>query len=286
IALSRFTGTMAITGSALTGIAWLYVALMPAGVLLAIALVPSGDAPTHRLATLRELWVSLRTNRPLWCYCGIIGAWGLGQGAYLSVALIFISDYMHMAAAFPLMMITFFITQALTMPPWYRAVAKFGKHRVWAFSMLVDVLTRPLILLVPFLGGLPALLGFTALGAMLNAPAYICPYSVLGDVVDYDLMRTRVNKAGNIFAFNTLLIKVSMAVGAGSAFAALDFFHYHVGGHNTPTAQLGLLLCYLVYPALIYFAAVAFAWSFPITARRHRAILARISRSADSANPA
>ncbi len=280
IALSRFTGTMAISGTALTGIAWLYVALMPASVLLAILFVPSGDAPTHRLATLRELFVSLRTNRPLWYYCGIIGAWGLSQGAFLSVSLIFISDYMHMASAYPLMMIVFFVAQAVAMPPWYRAVAKFGKHRVWAFSMFVDVITRPLVLLVPLLGGLPILLVLTALSAILNAPAYICPYAVLGDVVDYDLMRTRVNKAGNIFAFNTLLIKVTMAIGAGLSFTALDLVHYHVGGHNSSTALTGLLLCYLVYPALLYLLAVVFAWRFPITANRHRAILRRIARGA------
>jgi Na+/melibiose symporter-like transporter len=93
-------------------------------------------------------------------------------------------------------------------------------------------------------------------------------------------MRTRVNKAGNIFAFNTLLIKVTMAIGAGLSFTALDLFHYHVGGHNTSAAQTGLLLCYLVYPALLYFVAVLFAWRFPITARRHRAILRRIARGA------
>jgi len=64
--LVGLTGTTALTGTALAGIAWLYAALMPAGILLAVFFVPTGNQHQERLATLRELWRSLRTNKPLW----------------------------------------------------------------------------------------------------------------------------------------------------------------------------------------------------------------------------
>jgi len=275
--LVGLTGTTALTGTALAGIAWLYAALMPAGILLAVFFVPTGNQHQERLATLRELWRSLRTNKPLWRYYSAISAWGLGQGCYLSVIIIFLTDYMKLGAFFPFLMIAFFAVQIVAMPFWHKAIARFGKHRVWVFSMVLDACSRPLILL--FAPGSQAIVPLFALGAIsafLNAPANIAPGAILGDVVDYDLLKSRVNKAGNVFAFNTLLIKATMAVGAGLAFWILDAFEYQVGKINTSASNFGLMAAYLVFPALMYFVASSIAWNFPLTKNRHSIIRRRI----------
>ncbi|MEI9994328.1 MAG: MFS transporter [Rhizomicrobium sp.] len=278
LALSRLTGTMAITGATLSGIAWLYVALMPVGVILAVLFVSSGIQTQEKLSTVRQMLQSFGRNKPLWNYYGAISAWGLGQGAYLSVILIFLSDYLQMAQYFPVLMIAFFIVQAVTMPLWQWIVTRHGRHRVWAVTMTLDALSRPLILLLAPGAGMVPLLAIGALGAFLNAPANFCPTAILGDVADYDLMKSGMNKTGNLYAFNTLLIKATMALGAGFAFLMLDMFHYKVGHSNGAHANLGLLLCYLVFPALLYFIASAIAWFFPIDAARHSVIRRRIER--------
>jgi GPH family glycoside/pentoside/hexuronide:cation symporter len=279
LALMQFTGTTAITGAAMSGIAWLYAALMPAGILLAVLFVPTGTAMVEQLATLREIWHSLRTNRVLWRYYTAMAAWGLGQGCYLAVIIIFLSDYMKLAEYFPFLMIAFFAVQIVAMPFWQRAIVRYGKHRVWVFSLVFDACTRPLILL--FAPGGAAIMPLFVLGAFsafLNAPANIAPSAILGDVVDYDLMKSRVNKAGNVFAFNTLLIKATMAVGSGAAFFMLGVFNYQMGRTNTAGANAGLLIAYLVFPALMYFVTSALAWNFPIDARRHNIIRRKIER--------
>jgi glycoside/pentoside/hexuronide:cation symporter, GPH family len=279
ILLVGITGTTALTGTSNAGIAWLYVVLMPAGVLLAVLFVPSGAEVTERLATVRELFRTLRRNKPFLRYNLGYSAWGLGQGAYLSVIVIFLSDYLHMAAAFPILMIVFFGAQTLFMPFWQKMIERYGKHHVWSFSLVADVLSRPLVLLVLYLGGgIPMLLAASLVTAFFNAPQNICPGAVLGDVVDYDILTTRSNKAGNIFAFNTLLVKATMAIGAGLAFFVLDHVHYQVGHDNTQAANLGLLTIYLVYPAIMDFIAAGILWSFPIDARRHGIIRRRIER--------
>jgi Na+/melibiose symporter-like transporter len=282
LALVGITGTTAITGTSLSGIAILYAGLMPVAIILAVIFVPSGRKLAERLATLRELFHSLRNNKPLWSYNSLLAAWGLGQGAFLSVIVIFLSDYMNMGADFPFLMIAYFAVSAAALPLWQKLIARYGKHRVWAVSMALDVSLRPLILLIPiFGGGLFALIAVSSIGAFLNSPANICPGAVLGDVVDYDLMKTNVNKAGNIFAFNTLLVKATMAAGAGLAFTMLDRFHYRVGHANTAHANMGLIICYLVFPAIMYFIAATIAWRFPIDAARHSIIRRRIERRAE-----
>jgi len=83
---------------------------------------------------------------------------------------------------------------------------------------------------------------------------------MLSDVINYDLFKSRTNKAGNIFALNTLLVKASMAIGAGGAFAVLDAFHYHAGKANTGSGETGLLICYILIPSALHLRSAAAGW--------------------------
>ncbi len=207
------TTTTAITDTALTGIAWLYTILMPAGMILAIIFVSSGAEVTAAPSTLGQLMTSLKRNKPLWHYFGIISAWGFGQGGYLSVSFIFLTYYMHLGKIYPYLMIMFFFVALVALPTWAPLTRRIGKHRTWALAMSLDVLTRPLLLLLtPGSGAAVPVMMLVALSAFLSAPCNIAPSSVLGDVIDYDILKTRANKAGNFFAINTLLIKATIAL--------------------------------------------------------------------------
>lgn len=283
IGMSYFTGSTELGAPSLTVIAWLYALLMPLGTLLAVLFVPSGPGGQDAPPTLAQILASLRGNGLLHRYFGIVGSWGLGQGAYLAVILIFLSDYLQMAAIFPFVMIGFFAIQILSMPFWVKMIARYGKHRVWAFSMVADVSIRPLVLLLePGMGSLYPMIALSALGAFLNAPANVTPGAMLGDIVDYGTLKHGANNAGNYFALNTLLVKATMALGAGLAFFTLDGFGYQVGEPNAAHANTGLFIAYLGIPALMYFLAAYFAWTFPLDARRHDIVRRRVERRANS----
>jgi len=281
LALASFTGTFAITGATLTGIAWLYGLLMPAGILLSLWFVPNGDVPQDAAATFRDFLRTVRHNRPLWIFLALMVCWGLGQGMYLSTIFIFVQDYLQLGDIFPVLMILYFVVQIGALPVWLRITRRIGKHRAWAIGMVCDVLTRPLILL--FANGsetpMAAMIAIILIGAFFGASGIAAPASILGDVVDYDLMKTRVNKAGRFFAFQILLTKATMALGAGAGFMLLDKVGYKVGETaNTATANGGLIAAYLVIPALFWIAAASVAWRFPITAARHNIIRQRMER--------
>lgn len=281
IAMSHFTGSTELGAASLSMIAWLYALLMPAGIILAVLFVPSGSTGSETPPTLKQILKSLRGNGLLHRYFGIVGSWGLGQGAYLSVILIFLSDYLHMAAIFPFIMIGFFAIQIVSMPFWMKMITRYGKHRVWAFSMVADVATRPLILLLtPGLDSIYPMIALSALGAFLNTPANVTPGAMLGDVVDYGVLRHRINNAGNYFALYTLLVKATMALGAGAAFFTLDGFGYRVGSLNGAHANTGLFIAYFVVPAVMYFTAAYLSWTFPLNAHRHDIVRKRIERRA------
>jgi Na+/melibiose symporter-like transporter len=278
ILLAAGTGTTALTGSSLTVIVGLYILLMPASVVVSAVLVRGGRPVVSRPLRLMDIAKSLATNRPLILYYLAIGTWGLGQGASLSTILLFIDDRLGLGSAFPFIMIAYFGVTVLSIPLWMRLVPRLGRHRLWAVSLIGSALARPLILMVsPGPQALWPMLGLTCLNAALGAPWNFAPTSILSDVIDYDFWRSGANKAGNLFAFNTLLIKVTMALGAGGAFVLLSAFHYHAGKTNNAGGALtGLLLAYLLVPGVLHVLAGALAWVFPLDARRHAIVQRRL----------
>jgi len=277
IFLSKFTGTTQITGSSLTAIAWLYLLLMPTGLAFAAWIVPRGVPIVTRALRLIDIGKSIVSNRPLMFYLMAYGLWGLGQGASLSTTILFLNDRMGLASLFPFLMIALFATTVLTIPLWMRLVPVLGRHRVWAWSLALSALTRPLVLfVVPGPSATLPILVLTCLNGFLTAPWNFAPPSMLSDVIDYDLWKSRTNKAGNLFALNTLLVKATMAIGAGGAFVVLDAFHYKVGHANTGSGDVGLLICYMAIPGVLHLLAALMGWNFPLDAKRQTVVRRRL----------
>lgn len=281
IGMYSVTGTTEINAGALSAIAWLYVILMPVGIILAVVFVSSGAVGSEALSTVSQFVRSLRRNGPLQRYLAVIGMWGLGQGAYLSVILIFVSDYLQLGAIFPFIMIAFFVIQIAAMPLWVHIIGRIGKHRTWAIALVAGALSPYLMLLLPpGPQSLVPLIAIACVTALFNAPTNLTPTAVLGDVVDYDIMKCRANNAGNIFALNILLVKATMALGTGFAFWVLDAYGYKVGGQNGEAATLALLAVYLLFPTVTHVTAALLIWRFPLDSKKHSTIRRRIERRA------
>jgi len=75
ILLFELSGTTSITGTSLTAIAWLYLVLMPAGLVLAAVVVPKGVRVATQTLRLRDIFASVRLNRPLQHYLLAYGMW-------------------------------------------------------------------------------------------------------------------------------------------------------------------------------------------------------------------
>jgi Na+/melibiose symporter-like transporter len=114
--------------------------------------------------------------------------------------------------------------------------------------------------------------------AFFNAPSNFLPPAIVGDVVDYNTLKTGTNKAANFYAINTLVIKVTMALGSGAAFALLAASHYEVGAANGAGANWGLISAYLGIPTVTHLIAAWLSWNFPLTRKRHEAVRRRLER--------
>ena len=186
---------------------------------------------------------------------------------------------MQLESLFPYLMLTYFAIQVASMPVWFKILVRFGKHKPWAVSWALPPFVSMLILLLdPGTKMILPLFLIVAAMSFLAGGGIVVPVAILGDIVDYDILKSGSNRAGVYFAFYTLLQKFSMGAGMGIGLPMLTAFGYQLGGENDSLAIFGLVFTYLAPPALFSLMAAAVIWGFPIDARRHRIIVRRIKQ--------
>ena len=273
VILFRFYGTTGFTQGTLRVIVWLYAALMLPAVICIKRHVPDRPSARTIAPTLRDLARSLKQNRPLALYFLAIALWGTGQGIWFSTTFLFLNDYLRVGSMFPLIMIVFFLSTIAAIPLWGGAERRMERHVLWAISMILSALTRPLALLpAPGMHSLPFIMLLTAAGGALSAPANFMPYAILADVIDYDIWKTGTSKSSTLYALNTLITKTALAMGSGAGFIILGWVHYHAGQANHGLPLTGLLLCYTVICSIPQLIAAMIIFYFPIGRHAHTLI--------------
>jgi len=115
------------------------------------------------------------------------------------------------------------------------------------------------------------------------ATAYVVPWSMVPDVVEYDQLRSGQRSEGSYYAFASFFQKLATGValwGMGTALA--------LTGYITPTASsplpdqpLAAINAMRIFigpiPAVLLFLAILFAWKYPITRESHQATLKQLA---------
>jgi Na+/melibiose symporter-like transporter len=281
IGLYFLTQSTEINGTYLQYLSTAYVIIFPAFLLAAIAIVPNGPIVDVNRASFGAILTSLRRSGVLKRFFMITAFWGLGQGFLMSTIFIFLTDYLGLKSQFAFVMVALFIAEFVFLPVWTPILARIDRHRAWAICIGLAAFLSPAILLLP--RGEAAfipLIVFGSIRAFFSAPTNFLPGAVLGDVIDHDTLRTGRPKAGNFFALQLLMIKMTMALGGAGSFLILDFAGYRVGQLNSATANLGLIFAYLGMPLIMHLGAAAVAWEFPISRQKHKIIQQRLASRA------
>jgi Na+/melibiose symporter-like transporter len=285
IFISLFTGSSAVGESTMYGISFVYFVLMPLAIILAVRFVPKGVEVARKPVSFGSLVRTMWKCRPLLRFYTITALWGLGQGVFISSSFLFQTEYMNLDEQVPYIMITFFASGMIFMPVWSRILTTADRHRVWGVFVALSSMAGLVTLLLP--RGPEAfipILGLTLVRGFLGTPQNFLPGAVLSDVIDYDTLKSGSNKAGNLFAFQMLIIKITMALGGALAFFIFDLSGLRIGEPGTPSSDFGIITCYLLIPIVLHVAMAGLCWNFPITRKRHAIIQKRLAQRAQRAS--
>jgi Na+/melibiose symporter-like transporter len=251
--------------------------LLPVCVAVAIWRVPEGDYLGEQRSTGLEALRSLALNKPLRVFAIMYVFGGLGMGAFTAVFYLFVDNHLGIGAHFAMLYVVSAAANLLGMPVWNRVMQVTGRHRALALSWGGLVFVQLAMLAVPLGPGAfaPMLVLAFAFG-LTEAATKVAPYAMIGDVVDYEIWRSGVDRSGSYFAFMILAAKLNFALGGGAAFLLLGLFGYETGPGNSAFAVGGLLFVFVGLPVLLWACGAFMALRFPITRRRQEIIRRRI----------
>jgi len=268
-----------ITPPMLKLLGWLLMALVPICIAIAVIFTPKGVVASDDLpVTLRGMGQSLALNRPFWTFAGAYALMGLAYGVYYGTSYIFIDAYLGMADKFPLIYALAAISQICSIPIWTRLSQYFERSHIWALGIAGFGLLLTLRVFIPTgEAGFYWLMGLAVVASFANAASQVPQMAVLADCIDYDNLRTGSNRAGSYYALQQFVLKSTLAAGGGAAFLVLGHMHFDVKAKTHTAESLNaLVLVHTGAPLVLFIAAAALLWRFPLNRKRQNVIRRRL----------
>lgn len=282
VPLLWFLSSNRITFESLHVLAWTLVALVPLIVVASWALTPAGAAPaaTEPLR-LRQMWSIVVGNRPLQIVLAASLSWEVAIGFAFSLDFMRIDSYLKAGEAVPYQGLFGVWAGMAGLAMLSLLLKRYEKHHLWTFAMLsLGVILAAQVALYPGMPGmLVVLVGVSLLIYGLVAGAVVVPLALMGDLADYEAWRSGNRAAGPLVAIMQLGYKLAGGAASASALYAVSLFGFQPGQPSyDSTASFGIEAINLALPAALVFMAAAIAWRYPITQRRHKAILRALER--------
>ena len=255
---------------------WAVIVMTPLTVLAALSFIPEA-APTRRAAM--PLMQTLRTvmrNRPFVLICIAYFVMNIGASITNSTLIFFISHYLGQPEVIGPVLLASFGSVLLGVPFWVFISRRIGKHRAAGYSLLIAVCLSALLAfqLRPGDGWL-----FVALMSLLGATSaafLTLPLGIVGDIIDYDTLRTGETRGGLYFGVWSFFQNVSPALAIGITLPLLDAFGFTATGENSPQALMALRVIYCLAPAPLFIIGAIVFLRFPLDAKRHAIIRKRL----------
>lgn len=266
-------------GVAACALAFLY----PTMIALAVTMAPSGVQVVRKHAeSLRESWRAVRGNPPLLLFLAMALLSDLAMGVNGAMAFIFFDTYLGIGASFTLIFVTALLVSLLSLKAWEIVARRTSKRALLLVCLVLGVVHGAAVLLMtPGPLALPVYMGFLTLYYILGTGRDVAMYAMIGDIVDYDTLKTGTNRAGQFTSAWMVFRKLAYALGP-----VIGLFIAGVAGYdpsapsNDAVGVLGLKAANGYVPALLLAAAAVFAFRFPLTEARHRIIRRRLEQRA------
>ena len=207
-------------------------------------------------------------------------------GAVIGVLTLYVTQYIVEAPAWaPLIIFAYMLPSALSVPLWIPLSRRFGKIRLWVFSLAFTGISFGGIFIIPFLDSVTDRLIVMFIGAALGGMAAGCGGaigpSVKGDVIDYDEYLTGERKEGSYFAALNFVFKSATGIMLLITGFVLQFSGFIPNQPQTMEVKIALISLYGLVPLVFYsLGAYLLYKKFKFGEKEHAAIKQQIQERA------
>ena len=197
--------------------------------------------------------------------------------AVIGILTLYVAQYVVGAPGLaPAIILTYMIPSTLSVPMWLPLSRKFGKIRLWIFSMLLTGFSFGGMFMLPFLEPGDArvytifILAFFA-GLAAGCGGTIAP-SVQSDIIDYDEYMTGERKEGSYFAAFNFVFKSASGVMIFITGYVLQFAGFIPNEIQTMQVQVSMVTLYGLMPLLCYVVGAYLFSKFSLNEEEHTRI--------------
>jgi glycoside/pentoside/hexuronide:cation symporter, GPH family len=187
----------------------------------------------------------------------------------------YLTYQLNMTAQIPIVMIAMLGSIGLFLYPMKLLADRIGKGPAYAvglglaclsviFSFFLPRGPSPFIYVIAFVAGM----GFSA--------QWVCPWSMLPDVIEYDELKTGQRQEGVYYGMWNFITKFTNAFGIAVAGWALSLFGYVPNVAQTEHALLGIRLFFSPVSVVVIVIALPLLVWYPITRASHLKILTQL----------
>jgi glycoside/pentoside/hexuronide:cation symporter, GPH family len=234
--------------------------------------------------TMGESIRATLSNKPFWRLIGLYTmSWT--TVSVIAAALVYFANYYLRVPD----QANYFVLAAqgsalLFVPLWVWAAKKLDKSKAFIIGSLSWLV---ILLSISSIGadqvGLAYLLA--ALSGAGIACAYVLPWSMIPDVVEFDQLKTGERREGSYYAFASFFQKLAagMAIWAMGQALALANYINPSAADPLPIQPVEAVQAIRIFmgpvPAVLLIVAVLFAWRYPLTREKHQLICDELAES-------
>ena len=166
-----------------------------------------------------------------------------------------------------LVMLLMLGTLALCLVPCAKVSGKIGKAKTYALGITIASLG---LIVAFFLSGAGAAIFFLAAIVGLGfSSQWVCPHSMMPDVIEYDELATGERREGIYFGMNATAGKITGALGSAICGWGLELGGYVEGVAQTEKALTAIRGMFAFLPAVLLLCCVPLLIRYPITRESH-----------------
>ncbi len=213
----------------------------------------------------------------------------VGSAAIAALTL-YVAQYVVGAAVWaPVMILCYMVPSSLSVPLWIPLSRRFGKVRLWMFSMILTGLSFGSMFALPFLPGVELRILYICIAAAFAGLAAGCggtiSPSIQGDVIDYDELKTGERKEGSYFAAWNFVYKSATGVMLLLTGFVLQAAGFVPNQEQTMTVQVAMVTLYGLFPLVCYAIGALLFRKFTLDEKAHAEIRKALDEKAQGVAP-
>ena len=254
--------------------------LIPALVFF-VRTVPNGQytisirKPEHPL----RAFASLRKN-PLFVLflCGF-ALFGLAGGVGWSLIFVVLSSYLELGESYAYLYLLHLIVSCASITFGLKIMKRLDKKASYVFAMAVAIVAY-LLWPLALMGGSLSIFyvaGFMVLMGPVSALTNIVSFSLLADIIDYERLRSHVDRSAICYGLVNLGAKTTHTLGMSAAFWIASLFHFDpTAAQQSSEAYWGLAIAMGFLPVCLCTLAMAVIGRISMTSGKHDIIRRRL----------